>query len=94
MTDIQVGDLIRSYYAIGFQQVTAVHIYTGDSACSRIDYIQVMHDDGRLCSPVKGYAHPQLCTIVDEAEINNIINSESARLELKRINLLNLLRKS
>jgi len=92
ISDFHVGDLIRSYYDIGFQKVTRVSSYPDSS---RIDYVQVMYDDGRMIkNPANGYAHHQLCTIVDEEEINNIINEESARLELKRINLLNLLRKS
>jgi len=93
--DFHVGDLIRSYYDIGFQKVTRVSSYPDNPDSSRIDYVQVMYDDGRMITnPANGYAHHTLCTIVDEEEINNIINEESARLELKRINLLNLLRKS
>jgi hypothetical protein len=92
--DFQVGDLIRSYYNLGFHKVTKVKSYPDDPDSTRIDYVHVMQDDGRLSTTnARGHAHHQLCTIVDEDEINNIINEESMRLELKRANLLNLMRK-
>lgn len=86
MSSIQVGDLITSYFGIGYHTVTKV-------AEERIDYVRVMYDNGRPSDPTPGHAPSHLCTIINAEAIERLITEERMRLDLKRDNLLNILRK-